>query len=1201
MTEDDGLMGPGRRCLRDQLGKLLKRSGLTQNQAIRRANQRKPGTVQTLKAQTVSDWLAGNPPAVFDPLWVLAEVFLIAAGRQAPEELKDKSRQPAAGLEYEKTLEALGAWHATKGFWKQVWQDARDEPGPAPDPRLRAYLTAARQAATTHPYAWPDEDTPPGASPVPLPLEDVYVLQEAHPENIAAPIDANSPEDKGEEGDDMSVTADAGSPKTAGFPAARPSYQPAGHVFNGAEQQCVLLAGPGGGKSTQARAHLTAAADRWLHRLDRARADRVDTAVPVLAKATALVGDAPLPQALASAVTADLAEVALLPDLTGLFARHPIPRTPWLVVVDGLDEIPERHTRARLMRALAAATATHPSLYRFIILTRPLPAGELDVLGSGTTRYILQPFKPADLHGYALRCFRHLVKRASGDDGPDHHATAFIAQLTRSRLNALARTPLMAFMLTRLYAANPGRPLPYGRSAVYAAFVGLIYKHNPHKNIAHAHAMAIRELTRRYHDPGERQTAEQAACRAARHLTEIIEYLAHERLYGNTDPAGRIAATHPTARRPVIVEERDWVRFLNELLRPTGLLTHYGSDLEFLHQTFMAYLAARHAARDEQAREQLLDALFPLGRQPRVPAVEPSYLGFLLDALLASPGHIAAETSRRIEILTQDESAVVCEFLVQQVDLRTGLPAEPTARQLTRFAQGRPFYAVHRVAAARGLANIDGYRVAGAECLTAFAGAPNLDAKVRVQAARHLADVDGYRVAGADCLIAFADNPRHAADIRVAAARGLADVDGYKAAGADRLIAIANDTTHSANIRAEAARDLAAVDAYQVLGADLLERLARDTAHDASFRLRVAGDLAKLDRGRGADLLARLTNDTTLSAEMRLEAARTLARLDKQRGADLFAGLAEDAAIRLVVRLEAARTLARLDRQRGADLLTRFAAEDTTIAAHVRVQAARALAGVAGYQNLAASLLESLAVDVDLRVYVRMDAAWDLAEVDGGHERGADLLARLARDTTHEADVRAEAARILVRVEGCRDRGADLLVRLADDTTLCAAVRLQVARELAQLDRERGADLLARLADDTTFYAAVRLQVARELAQLDRERGADLLARLADDTTLYAHVRLQAARILSKMAPYEGVGADRLIALADDTTHETHIRIDAAHDLADVDGFKDRGAELLEQARTTSCICRSGKPKGSDAAGDVPGAPDGCGRGCDQG
>lgn len=78
----------------------------------------------------------------------------------------------------------------------------------------------------------------------------------------------------------------------------------------------------------------------------------------------------------------DLVKFAPLLDLTGLFDRHPLPKTPWLIIVDGLDEISNRDARTDLLHTVAAAAATHPSLYRFTVLTRPLP--ELDTLGPGT-------------------------------------------------------------------------------------------------------------------------------------------------------------------------------------------------------------------------------------------------------------------------------------------------------------------------------------------------------------------------------------------------------------------------------------------------------------------------------------------------------------------------------------------------------------------------------------------------------------------------------------------------------------------------------------------------------------------------------------------------------------------------------------------------------------------------------------------------
>lgn len=212
----------------------------------------------------------------------------------------------------------------------------------------------------------------------------------------------------------------------------------------------------------------------------------------------------------------------------------------------------------------------------------------------------------------------------------------------------------MAFMLCQLYAADPARPLPDGRSGAYQAFVELIYEQNAHKNIKDTHDEAIRRLKDRHQIPKDNQAAEQAARQVRDHLPELIDHLAHERINGHTAPAVDILASHQQANRPQKVQQHLWNAFLSDLLRPTGILVQRADDFDFLHQTLLEYHAARHATRDEQARTKLLHDLIASSKSPennhwdgrfpsrypsgndrwKPPAAEPSYLGFLLDGLL---------------------------------------------------------------------------------------------------------------------------------------------------------------------------------------------------------------------------------------------------------------------------------------------------------------------------------------------------------------------------------------------------------------------------------------------------------------------------------------------------------------------------------------------------------------------------------------
>ncbi|GAB2460219.1 NACHT domain-containing protein [Streptomyces incanus] len=893
-------LNAGRQALRAALRELEQTAlrGRTRTEAIDTANRRlEQAGLAKLGPTTVGGWFeTGSPAKDFRSLWALVRVLLEWSGQP-----------PADTLEGPSHGRATARWMATETLWKTHWEQAKDTqprtPTPVNAPLLTAYLTAARNAARQHPYPGV-----PGAPNLPA-LADVYVHQQTH---APAADDQDSP--------------NPGNAHARGNQTV--PVMPATEVFQENAATCVLLGGPGGGKSTLLRAHVADSADDWL-------SGTTGKTIPVLVSASALTGTDPLPTALARTVTGDLRQAGLLDEPGADFFRHP-PRAgvSWLVLVDGLDEIPDTDTRSAVLTMLANTAAAGTGPYRFVVATRPLPEGELGALGRPVPRYELQPFSPDDLLIYATRWFRPL-------DDPGRHAKAFMGGLVRTRLEVLARTPLMASLLCQLYAADPTRPLPDGRTGAYRSFVELIYEQNAHKNIKNTHDEAIRQLKDRHQLPRDDQAAEQAARQVRDHLPELIDHLAHERINGSTAPAVEILASHLQASRPQKVTQHLWYSFLGDLLRPTGILAQRANDFDFLHQTLLEYHAARHATRDEQARTQILHDLIasrhPADGRLAPPTLDASYLGFLLDGLLTPQDRIATQTTHYVKELTAHGRGEACRFLITQVTLRTNLPLRSTAAQLARFADDTTLDGGVRVGAAGVLAGVD--REAGAALLARLADDTTLVGYVRVGAAGVLAGVD--REAGAALLARFADDTTLDGGVRVGAAGALAGVD--REAGAALLARLADDTTLDGYDRVGAAGALAGVD--REAGAALLARLADDTTLDGSVRVGAAEELAGVDREAGAALLARLADDTTLEGYDRVGAAEELAGVDREAGAALLARLADDTTLDGYDRVGAARALAGVDREAGAALLARLA-DDTTLDGGVRVRAAGALARV---------------------------------------------------------------------------------------------------------------------------------------------------------------------------------------------------------------------------------------------------------------
>ncbi|MET9468043.1 HEAT repeat domain-containing protein [Streptomyces sp. NPDC006544] len=640
---------------------------------------------------------------------------------------------------------------------------------------LADYLAAAHRAASEHPYA----GVLPGAAP---PLATVYLRQEVRRlDNDAADSDREA---------HAAVTARA---TGADVVLADPPT-------------CVVVAGPGGGKSSLLRTRMAEGAARFLNGSGGA-------ALPILVPAAALTAELPLQRALAKAVTAALTHHGLRDGIPPeLFAAAPQPGMRWLVLIDGLDEVTDPAARYRVLTRIASVSdGDDKDLYRFVIATRPLPDGTLDTLGADVPRYDLQPFSDDDLPQVASGWFR-----AAGLPDPDAAAEGFVLALDRSRLLALARVPLMAAMLCQLHAAAPEQPLPAGRAGIYDSFTTLLHKRHYTADASGSPSRLLAGVDR--YGPAASAQAEIILDQ----LEDITGHLAAERQQAeNSRPAVDIVQSHPSAKRPDRVPADDWNAFLSTALRGSGQLIAQAGDLVFLHQTIQEHLAARHLMNNRRTGAQVLRRVFHepyrywpsdrgLGIAPRIwgsrywmpPRENPSYVGFLLDAA----HHSGLTAGRRYLSRLARSGLEGCDFIIELANLGTALPDETihfTANRLYRLAQNALLEGDDRVAAAESLAELGDPRAA--DLLHGLAHDTTLESDDRMQAAEALAEFGDPRAA--DPLHAFAHDTTLNWGGRVDAAGSLAELGDPRAA--DLLYGLAHDTTLERRYRAQAAEILA--------------------------------------------------------------------------------------------------------------------------------------------------------------------------------------------------------------------------------------------------------------------------------------------------------------------------------------------------------------------------------------------------------
>ncbi|WP_055612198.1 dsDNA nuclease domain-containing protein [Streptomyces phaeochromogenes] len=690
-------------------------------------------------------------------------------------------------------------------------------------PDLADYVRASRLAAQTHPY--PEA----GQAGVPS-LSSVYVPQRLHRVSSENGRRRDSPADQ--------------SPGDVADASALLGHAP----------MCLVLAGPGGGKSSLLRAVQADSAERWPAREDQRM-------LGVTVPATALLGS-PLPNALAAAATTQLAASALQRTLSDeLFLNRPAPGACWLVLVDGLDEITDPDDRQNLLRTLANFAAGPDPLYRFVVATRPLPGKDLRILGHDVPRYQLVPFSRSELSSAAQRVLDGLGIPDSRDA-----AGRFVRMLDDAHLTGFARTPLMATMLCQLYAADPGQSLPATRGALYARFTDLL-----------RHRMSGRGLS------GVRSQAEAAlACFGPTavsrahdlldQLPDTIDNLAYDHRSGSVTSWVDALAALDSARRPRAVPQDNWNGFLASVLGRSGLLTHSGDGFTFLHQTLQEYCAARHLARTPSAHARELDRLLgpweeDWGTTPwGAPLDTASYIGFLIDPGTAPP----TDPATSLEALAVPDNIRGCLLIATQLSLGTLLadtwkPLVQTAAQAMATAStDDDSDATSRVWAASVLAELDLQE--GITALETLVDDRLLDEEFnedphspdfsdRLLAARSLLELDAVR--GRDACHRLVRDSHLYESVRVRAAEVLLSVGDERARPA--LVYLAGADIHFDD-RLEAANRLSPLDPEAAVRA--LHKLIEDYRGDPDWLdwcVAAAQALTELGDPRGRQITGELS------------------------------------------------------------------------------------------------------------------------------------------------------------------------------------------------------------------------------------------------------------------------------------------------------------------------------------------------------
>ncbi|MEU8434114.1 NACHT domain-containing protein [Streptomyces sp. NPDC029216] len=418
---------------------------------------------------------------------------------------------------------------------------------PPPSPLLEDLLRSQASAAEQFPYDLLGVRKPP--------LSEIYVEQDFQPLAPAA-----SP-----------LSAQRHHQDTAPTLAAVLSRHD--HLF--------ITGGPGAGKTTLGRHLVHQIARYWLCEEDAETPWCPAAVVAVRVTASDLLTPHPWSLQLSHAV--GRAGTLLSPVDRSHFEVRPH-GAPWLVVVDGLDEVASPAVRQRLLDKLAEQIRPHGPC-RLLITSRPLPQEELKPFAglSGLGFYTLKGFDSGRQRTFAARWFA-----AQGDAEPERQAEEFLADVADASLEDVLQVPLLATIAAAFRSRNPGRPLPRGRVELYEMFLADL------KNAREGNATVLDRFLERWTLRGYGKMAEWLTA----HQERLLTHLAWKRT-AKKPPASLLDEALEWLDRhlPTELEWPPGARGeLGQFLAQSGVVSFDGDEVSFLHQSFAEFLAARDAA-----------------------------------------------------------------------------------------------------------------------------------------------------------------------------------------------------------------------------------------------------------------------------------------------------------------------------------------------------------------------------------------------------------------------------------------------------------------------------------------------------------------------------------------------------------------------------------------------------------------------------
>lgn len=914
----------------------------------------------------------------------------------------------------------------------------------------------------------------------------------------------------------------------------------------------IVTGGPGMGKSTMTLQAVRNIAESLLAGKGAA------LTVPLRITATSLAeASGPFHTIVAKAASAQLGSSLDKPLPDRLLDQVP-PGARWLVFIDGVDEITDRIRRREVLGELAARIAEEGAGVRFVIMTRPLPPGELELLSHPSVgRYQVVAFDSEQLTVFAHKWF------GFGDE-----ADTFLGRVRDAGLSEIVQIPLLAAIAATVYRKSS--PLPGSRFELYENYLDHLTQaraaeaSRQWKKLTAKHGNLPREDAKRVSDLFDRRMT------VVRHVAETALSTADDLV----DSAVRWTDTHGGN---IGGPSSAWRELVAAALHCTNLFVWDGDRLRFVHHSFAEHLAAGEAA----ARLPVpFTVSSPIWSNALGDAVESSVVGD--DSALATLVHYARSGSDRAKLFAWLESGpATCRILAARL-LAAGAPADPE-----RIGA---FHALVEAAGEDPAIDSDVWLVAArirddaiadrlqdiAERGPAPATGRPLTVAQRLNVARALSAHSGPR--GAHALRRIIQDPRCTPGERLVIAERLAELGGEHR---DDAIAILRSLIAATGVdvsdRVDAVDTLGDLDASLVdERATLYRAIFAEPGADAGSREQAAAGLSKLggdDAVAGQQAMLAILTDPGSDVRPRLWALADLVELvgGEHGGSASFAepgSQGYQAIVGTGLSLITDPDIGLGALERAARLMVEFAPSQLGTVIKALCETA-AQPGVLGWRRIeiarllvrldpsarpqAEAILQPIANSLTADLWDRIISAGAIAGLDSSFsESEAAALETIAGTLGYDAHERRIAAEKLVEVRPKRkDNSLRILRGIVDSADVDMADRLRALRAWKTLAPDQVtevAEVLRSLVRLPGLSASDREDVLNALVNLGPmcwEEGFEIAWQMVSAAGVPVAVRLRIADDLAKVPDYTDKVRSALIGILGASGETTSDRVDA--------------------------------------------------------